>query len=211
MDNREIVKRIRELSKKRNAVLLAHNYQRPEIQDLADHTGDSLGLSIIASETDADVIVFCGVHFMAESAAILSPDKRVLLPRTEAGCPMADTITADQLKDFKADHPGSKVVTYVNSTAETKALSDICCTSANAVKVVNSVDSLRILFTPDRNRAIGLPGIPTSASSPGAASAPLTRSSPPMRSWPPRSSIPMPSSWPIPSAARRCSIWPTPC
>ena len=146
-----LTEQIRELAKEKNAVILAHNYQVGPVQDLADLTGDSLELSIRASRTDADLVVFCGVHFMAESASILSPHKRVLLPRLDAGCPMADMIDADQLREFKAAHPGALVVTYVNSTAEVKAESDICCTSANAVRVVESLAGDRVLFTPDRN------------------------------------------------------------
>ena len=142
---------IRELLKQRNAILLAHNYMRDEVQEIADITGDSLGLSQEAANTTKDVIVFCGVHFMAESAAILAPDKTVLLPRLDAGCPMADMITAADLLAFKALHPGVPVVTYVNSSAEVKAASDICCTSANAVRVVNSLPEREIIFTPDRN------------------------------------------------------------
>ncbi len=155
MNDREdnLKRRIRELLKERNAILLAHNYQRAEVQDIADVTGDSLGLSQTAAETDAEVIVFCGVHFMAESAAILSPQKKVILPRMDAGCPMADMITADQLRAEKAKYPGVPVVTYVNSSAEVKAESDICCTSANAVSVARSLDAPRIYMTPDRNLA----------------------------------------------------------
>jgi quinolinate synthase len=150
----ELKREIRELLRERNAVLLAHNYQRDEIQEIADITGDSLGLSRQAAETDAEVIVFCGVHFMAESAAILSPGKKVLLPRLDAGCPMADMITADDLRDWRAKHPGAVVVTYVNSSAEVKALSDICCTSGNAVNVVRSVPEDReVYMVPDRNLA----------------------------------------------------------
>jgi quinolinate synthase len=142
---------IRSLLKQHNAILLAHNYMRDEVQELADITGDSLGLSLEAAQTSADIIVFCGVHFMAESAAILAPDKKVLLPRLDAGCPMADMITAEQLVDFKSKYPGVPVVTYVNSSAEVKAVSDICCTSANASKVVNSLPDKELIFTPDRN------------------------------------------------------------
>lgn len=147
----ELQQSIKSLLKKRNAVLLAHNYMRDEVQEIADITGDSLGLSQEAASTSADVIVFCGVHFMAESAAILSPDKTVLLPRLDAGCPMADMITAEELQKFRKQHPGVPVVTYVNSSAEVKAYSDICCTSANALKVVNSLPDREIIFTPDRN------------------------------------------------------------
>ena len=145
---------IRRLLRERNAVMLAHNYQRDEIQEIADITGDSLGLSQEAAKCEAEVIVFCGVHFMAESAAILSPDKTVLLPRMDAGCPMADMITADDLRAYRAAHPGAVVVTYVNSSAEVKALSDICCTSGNAVNVVRSIpDEREIYMVPDRNLA----------------------------------------------------------
>ena len=142
---------IRTLLKQRNAVLLAHNYMRDEVQEIADLTGDSLGLSIEAAKTDADVIVFCGVHFMAESAAILSPGKTVLLPRLDAGCPMADMVNPDGLVSLKEQHPGVPVVTYVNSSAAVKAVSDICCTSANAVKVVSSLPDREVIFVPDRN------------------------------------------------------------
>jgi quinolinate synthase len=146
---------IRRLLRERNAVMLAHNYQRDEIQEIADITGDSLGLSREAAQCDADVIVFCGVHFMAESAAILAPDKTVLLPRLDAGCPMADMITADDLRDYRAKNPEAVVVAYVNSSAEVKALSDICCTSGNAVNVVRSIPGHReIYMVPDRNLAL---------------------------------------------------------
>jgi len=147
----ELQQSIRDLLRKNNAVLLAHNYMRDEVQEIADITGDSLGLSQEAARTKADVIVFCGVHFMAESAAILSPEKTVLLPRMDAGCPMADMITAEDLQQFKLQHPGVPVVTYVNSSAAVKACSDICCTSANALKVVDSLPDDEIIFTPDRN------------------------------------------------------------
>ena len=153
MNTQELQQKIRELAVKRKAMILAHNYQRPEIQDVADLTGDSLGLSIEAGRTDAKVVVFCGVHFMAETASIVSPDKTILLPRQDAGCPMADTITAEALRRRKAELPGVPVVTYVNSTADVKAESDICCTSANAVAVVKSLDAPRVLMTPDRNLA----------------------------------------------------------
>ncbi len=142
--------RIDRLRRRRNAVILAHNYQLPEVQDVADFVGDSLGLSQEAARTDADVIVFCGVHFMAETAAILSPDRTVLLPDLKAGCSLADTITADQLRAWKAEHPGAVVVSYVNTTAEVKAESDYCCTSSNAAAIVNSIPADReILFCPD--------------------------------------------------------------
>ena len=148
----EVVKKqIRDLLKEHNAVLLAHNYMRDEVQEIADITGDSLALSIEASRTGADVIVFCGVHFMAESAAILSPDKKVLLPRPDAGCPMADMVTAEELELLKSKHPGVPVMTYVNSSAEVKAHSDICCTSANALTVVRSLPEEELIFVPDRN------------------------------------------------------------
>jgi quinolinate synthase len=151
MDSKDIKNEIRALLKERNAVLLAHNYMRDEVQEIADITGDSLGLSIEAAKTSADVIVFCGVHFMAESASILSPDKTVLLPRLDAGCPMADMVTVEGLLEMKAKLPGVPVVTYVNSTAAVKAHTDICCTSANAVKVVNSLPEDELIFVPDRN------------------------------------------------------------
>lgn len=143
-------KKVQELKAKRNAVILAHNYQIAEVQDAADHVGDSLRLSQIAASSEADVIVFCGVHFMAETAAILTPKKTVLIPDLQAGCSLAATITADDLRRWKAQHPGAVVVTYVNSSAEVKAESDYCCTSSNAVKVVNSIpDGKEILFAPD--------------------------------------------------------------
>jgi quinolinate synthase len=145
---------VRALAKERNAVILAHNYQVPEVQDAADYVGDSLGLSRQAAAADADVIAFCGVHFMAETASILSPDKTVLLPDLDAGCSLADSITADQLRAWKADHPGAIVVMYVNTTAAVKALTDYCCTSSNAVQVVEHIrrehgDDVEILFGPD--------------------------------------------------------------
>jgi len=149
----EIKNRIRQLAKEKNAVILAHNYQPPEIQDVADLCGDSLELSIRASKTDADIIVFCGVHFMAETASILSPQKKVLLPRLDAKCPMAKTVTASALKNRIARHPGIPVVTYVNSTAEVKALTTICCTSANCIRVIGSLEADEILMVPDRNLA----------------------------------------------------------
>jgi len=151
MSSSDIKSEIKALLKERNAVLLAHNYMRDEVQEIADITGDSLGLSIEAAKTTADVIVFCGVHFMAESASILSPDKTVLLPRLDAGCPMADMVTVEGLLEMKARHPAVPVVTYVNSTAAVKAHTDICCTSANAAKVVNSLPDKEIIFVPDRN------------------------------------------------------------
>ncbi|MBI5894348.1 MAG: quinolinate synthase NadA [Deltaproteobacteria bacterium] len=149
--NKNLKKDIRLLLKKRNAIMLAHNYQRDEVQEIADVCGDSLALSQSAQKSDAKVIVFCGVHFMAESASILCPDKTVILPRLDAGCPMADMITADDLKKEKENRPDVPVVAYVNTTAEVKALSNICCTSANAVRVVNSLESERVYMVPDRN------------------------------------------------------------
>ncbi|ASO19482.1 quinolinate synthase [Actinoalloteichus hoggarensis] len=139
------------LAAEQDAVVLAHNYQLPEIQDVAHHTGDSLALSRIAAESTASTIVFCGVHFMAETAKILSPDKRVLIPDERAGCSLADSITADQLRAWKAEHPGAVVVSYVNTTAAVKAETDICCTSSNAVDVVRSIPADReVLFLPDQ-------------------------------------------------------------
>ncbi len=141
---------VRALAAKRNAVILAHNYQVPDVQDVADYVGDSLGLSQQAAATDADVIVFCGVHFMAETAVILAPEKTVLIPDPDAGCSLAATIDADALRTWKAQNPGAVVVSYVNTTAEVKALSDYCCTSGNARKVIEAVPADReILFLPD--------------------------------------------------------------
>jgi quinolinate synthase len=140
-----------ELAAARDAVILAHNYQLPDIQDVAHHVGDSLGLSRVAAEADASTIVFCGVHFMAETAKILSPDKTVLIPDERAGCSLAETITADELRAWKAEHPGAVVVSYVNTTAAVKAETDICCTSSNAVEVVQSIpDDTDVLFCPDQ-------------------------------------------------------------
>ncbi len=154
---KDLKDKIKALLHERKAILLAHNYQRPEVQDIADLCGDSLELSIKASQTDAEVIVFCGVHFMAETASILCPDKKVLLPASDAGCPMADMITAENLRQRKAEISTGKrvvVISYVNTTAEVKAESDICCTSANVIQVANSVDpSHQIFMTPDKNLA----------------------------------------------------------
>lgn len=149
----ELQQEIRRLAREKNAVILAHNYQVSEVQDIADHVGDSLGLSRLAQETEADTIVFCGVHFMAESAKVLNPTKKVLLPNLAAGCSLADSITPESLQDWKDKYPDHLVVTYVNSTAAVKAMSYICCTSANAASVVRHVPSDKILFTPDRNLA----------------------------------------------------------
>lgn len=151
MSRRDIVNKITALKRERDAVILGHNYQPPEIQDIADFLGDSLDLSRIAQRLPNRVIIFCGVHFMAETAAILSPEKRVILPEPTAGCPMADMITAADLSALKREHPNAAVVMYVNSTAAVKALTDICCTSANAVKVVESIPGDReIIFGPDQ-------------------------------------------------------------
>jgi quinolinate synthase len=181
-DKEQLRDKIIALKRGKNAIILAHNYQREEVQDIADYRGDSLELSRLAADTDCDVIVFCGVHFMAESASILSPDKTVLLPEISAGCPMADMIAADSarnartefpgfeykegftyppefsLKDIKKRHPGVPVVTYVNTTAEVKAESDICCTSANAVKIVESLDSDKVICIPDKNLSAWIAG-----------------------------------------------------
>lgn len=148
--NAELTEKILSLKERRNAVILAHNYQLGEVQDIADFVGDSLGLSQNAAKTDAGVIVFCGVHFMAETASILCPDKKIMLPEMNAGCPMANMITAEKLREKKREFQDATVVCYVNSTAEVKAESDVCCTSANAVKVVESLDTGRILFVPDQ-------------------------------------------------------------
>ncbi|MBI4229058.1 MAG: quinolinate synthase NadA [Deltaproteobacteria bacterium] len=149
-DRTLVVEEINRLRKEKNAVIIAHNYQVPEVQEIADFTGDSLGLSQLAGKTDADVIVFCGVHFMAETASIISPDKRVLIPDPEAGCSLSDTINAEQVRNWKREHPDAVVVSYVNTTAEVKAESDYCCTSSNALKIVSSIpEEKEILFLPD--------------------------------------------------------------
>lgn len=149
-DKQEIVNDINRLRKEKNAVILAHNYQIPDVQDIADFVGDSLGLSQEAGETDADIIVFCGVHFMAETASIISPDKKVLIPDLDAGCSLSDTITAEDLRKWKNQYPDAVVVSYVNTTAEVKSESDYCCTSTNAVDVVRAIpEEKEILFLPD--------------------------------------------------------------
>ena len=150
-DQTALVEQIAYLKNEKNAVILVHSYQKPEVQDIGDYVGDSLGLCIEASRTDADRIIFCGVHFMAESAKILNPDKTVVLPDANAGCPMANMADAESLRKLKSEHPGAPVVCYVNSTAEVKAESDICCTSSNAVAVVNSLpEDKTVIFVPDK-------------------------------------------------------------
>ena len=151
MDKEMLVKQIAELKKNRNAVIAAHNYQVEEVQIIADIVGDSFALSKYCASSDSDVIVFCGVHFMAESAKILSPQKTVLLPEPDAGCPMADMVTVEALREKKKHYPGAAVVCYINSSAEVKAESDICCTSSNAIRVVKALKEKEILFVPDKN------------------------------------------------------------
>ncbi|MGW5877630.1 quinolinate synthase NadA [Nocardiopsis terrae] len=151
MTRQEWAAEVRRLAEERDAVILAHNYQRPEIQDVAHHTGDSLALSRLAASVDASTIVFCGVHFMAETAKILAPEKTILLPDPNAGCSLADTITAEDVRAWKAEHPGAVVVAYVNTTAAVKAETDICCTSSNAADVIRSIpEDKEILFLPDQ-------------------------------------------------------------
>lgn len=151
MTNKDLSQRIRELKEEKNAVILAHYYQIPEIQDIADHVGDSFALSKLAAEVDQSVIVFCGVSFMAETAKVLSPEKTVLLPVADAGCPMADMVTAEDVLSLKKQYPDAAIVSYVNSSTEVKVLSDICCTSSNAEKVVRSLPHQQIVFVPDEN------------------------------------------------------------
>jgi len=149
----DIQKKIKKLARDKNALILAHNYQNPEIQDIADETGDSLELARIAAKNPADIIVFCGVHFMAESAAILSPQKKVLLPEPAAGCPMADMAEPADVVELRAKYPDAKVVSYINTTAAVKAVSDVICTSSNAVKIVEKIDADTVIFVPDKNLA----------------------------------------------------------
>lgn len=151
MVKKELIERINKLKIENNAVIVAHNYQNDDIQEIADLLGDSYALSEYCAKVDAKTIVFCGVHFMAESAKILSPEKEVLLPEIDAGCPMADMVTADKLREKKKEHPDAVVVCYINSSAEVKAESDICCTSSNALNVVKSLEQNKILFVPDKN------------------------------------------------------------
>jgi quinolinate synthase len=143
--------KIEELKFKKNAVILVHNYQRAEVQDIADYLGDSLGLSQQANKTDAEIIVFCGVKFMAETAKILSPEKKVIMPKEEAGCPMANMVTPEDILAMRKKYPNAKVVSYVNTNADVKAISDVCCTSANAVEVVKNINADEIIFAPDKN------------------------------------------------------------
>jgi quinolinate synthase len=153
MPREDLQSEVRRLKVEKRALVLAHNYQVGEVQEVADHLGDSLKLARLAAGTDARLIVLCGVRFMAESAKVLNPGRKVVLPSLTAGCPMADMITVEQLREFKAAHPGAPVVCYVNTSADVKAESDVCCTSSNAVAVVNAIDADRVLFVPDRNLA----------------------------------------------------------
>ena len=175
----ELINRIANYKAQRRAVILAHNYQVPEVQDIADFVGDSLELSRKAAETNAKTIVFCGVNFMAETAKILSPDKTVILPEREAGCPMADMITPEELRQQKAEHPGVPVVCYVNSSAAVKAESDICCTSANAVKVAQSLPGNEIIFIPDKYLGAWVAGQTNQKGAPLARLLPHPRPHPP--------------------------------
>jgi quinolinate synthase len=181
----DLAQKIQNLKKEKKAVILAHNYQRPEVQDIADYTGDSIELSRKAmEEKDAELIVFCAVDFMAESAAVLNPKKKVILPSTGARCPMAQMLTVDEIKRAKKQYPGAPVVLYVNTLAQCKAEADICCTSANAIEVVNSLKADTVLFGPDSNLPITLRKKQARKSypSPRTASAPLTCSSNPKMS-----------------------------
>jgi quinolinate synthase len=151
MDKKQMIEKIAELKKEKNAVIVAHNYQNDEVQEIADVVGDSYALSKYCAESQYDVVVFCGVQFMAESAKILSPKKTILLPVSDAGCPMADMVTAEALREEKAKYPNAAVVCYINSSAEVKAESDVCCTSSNAIKVIKSIPEKDIIFVPDKN------------------------------------------------------------
>ena len=209
MKTTDILERIAELKRRKNAVILAHNYQIPEVQDAADFVGDSLELSRKAAGLDADLIVFCGVHFMAETAAVLAPGKTVLLPDAAAGCPMADMINGRELRAWKERYPGLKVVCYVNTSAEVKAESDICCTSSNAVNVVNSLGVGEALFVPDKNLAAWSPGRRGKSSSPGTATATSITGSLPGTSKTPGPSIPGPRFGSTRSVRWTSSTWPT--